>query len=299
MTTIVDTEQQTPTGPVADAVKTQEQRFKWRSWVHYPEGASQCEHATDGKCRDEEHFHALCRLPNPYQVRDITEKASAARARRLRMLRDPDSDPRVILEEELARLYTVPKDILVDELIDRNFSEDYSRALTEVEAIEVEDYTPEGDDEDGQVPKLYANIDQDREEYLRQRELPEEKREDDYAELEATYERYSRDVQEAMERVQKPARDHLLSLDIAELVDQVRKERIVQQGTEAYLHTYMTWQMFACTYKGTAKGMPNERAWTSVEQMKFAEESPVILLVKQAFEDLENQLARNRLGKDS
>ena len=92
----------------------------------------------------------------------------------------------------------IPKDIIVDELLEREFTETYTNAVREVDAIEDPDFIPKDDEE---IPKLYANIDQDREEYMRQRELPEEQRGDDYPELEKSYTAYSTAIEEAMDRL--------------------------------------------------------------------------------------------------
>lgn len=284
------------TAPVADAEKTQEERFKWRRWVHRGVGAAECEHKTDGKCADDEHFHALCRLPTPFQIRDITEKAAAAKARRLRMLRDPDSDARVILEDELDGLKFVDKELLADELLDEQFTEHYVEAVKLVDDLDDPDHVPEGEEP---IRKLYANIDQDREEYIRQRDLPEEQRGDDFAELEKTYAAYSKAIEEEMERLAKPRRDHLLSLTLEELIEQIRQRRMEAQGYEAHLHTFNMWQMYVCTYKPTGKGIPRERVWPTLEDMKYNEDGGVILEVRQAFEDLERDLARTRMGKES
>jgi hypothetical protein len=66
----------------AEAEKSHERLFKWSQWVHVGAWAQECEKRLTGDCTDEEHFHAWIRLPNPFQIRDITAKARAARARK-------------------------------------------------------------------------------------------------------------------------------------------------------------------------------------------------------------------------
>jgi hypothetical protein len=179
---------------VADAERTRHDIFRYSEYVHVGPGVEECElfvALADPErdksrplpvCSDPDHFHAWCRLPNPFQVRDIAEKASAARARRARMLKDPESDSHAILEAELDSLLDPTlKDIVVEEIIERDFAEDYDDAMRRVKAVEVEDFVPE--DEDDETPKLYANIEQDQEEFTRQTRLPEEQRGDDYEEL--------------------------------------------------------------------------------------------------------------------
>lgn len=288
--------QDTTNGTIADAEQAQEQRFKWRTWVHYGTGASECEHQTDGRCVNEEHFHALCRLPTPFQIRDITEKAAAAKARRLRMLRDENSDPRVILEDELDGLKFVDKEMLAEELLDEKFTEHYVQAVKDVDDLDDPSHVPEGDEP---IRKLYENIDQDREEYMRQRELPDDQRGEDFEELEKTYAAYSQAIEGAMDNIAKPRRDHLLSLSQDDLIEMIRQRRIEAQGYEAHLHTFNMWQMYVCTYKPVAKGIPHERVWKTLEDMKYNEDSAVIMQVRQVFEDLERGLARTRMGKES
>lgn len=279
----------------AEAEKTHEERFRWRGYVHVPASAETCEHATDGKCKEEDHFHALIRLPNPYQQQDIVEKAQAARARRLRMLRDEDSDARIVLEDQLYALKGVPLDIIADELVDKTFAEDYMDAVREVESRPDPDYVPEDDEE---IPALYANIDQDREEYARVKDLPEDKRPEDFEQLESAVAEYSKDVQAELERIQKPKSEHFMSLGEDELIDMVRRERINQQGTAAYLQAYQAWQAYTCTYRCGVKG-DGVRIWTDINQMRNEADTDIVLGVKVAFDALEAQLAKTREGKDS
>lgn len=273
----------------AEGELAHEERFKWREWVHLPQGAVTCEHATDGKCRDDDHFHAICRLPNAWQHDDIVEKAQAARARRVRLMRDEDSDPRVILEDQLDLLQDVPTEVIADELLERDFVEDYAAAITAVKERLDPDYIPEDEEE---IPKLFANIDQDREEYLRQQQLPEDKRTEDFAELESTYTRYSKAVAEELERIQKPKHDHLSSLDQGELIAQVRRQRMEQAATQAYLNTYVAWQMYLGTLKSNGK-----RVWDSFQAMREEADRDIVAGVREAFDHLDAQFSRGELGK--
>src|SRR5262245_8571172 len=78
--------------PKKDAQKAPGELFKFSAWVHIGVGADECEHAQTGNCADPGHFHAWCRLPNQFQHQDIRERALAAKARRIRQLRDPATD---------------------------------------------------------------------------------------------------------------------------------------------------------------------------------------------------------------
>lgn len=279
----------------AEAEKTTAERFKWRAWIHFPTDAADCVHAQDGRCENEEHFHALIRLPNAFQQADIVEKGQAARARKLRALRDTESDARVILEEQLDVLHNAEQSILVDELLDRGFTDDYMTAVREVESRDDPDYIPEDDEP---IPKQWAHIDQEREEYLRSHELPEDQRPDDFDQIEQRYGDYSTAVTDQVAEVQRPRREHLMSLEMDQLVDMVRRERIEDMGNQAYLKAYAMWQMFVGTYKGTTgKTPPTQRYWADMNYMRLIEDHDVITAVDEGFKELERQMARTRPGK--
>lgn len=288
----------------AAAEKSNDELFKWSSWVHVGAGADECDKRFDPRCKEEGHFHAWVRLPNPFQIRDITEKARAAKARRLRLLRDESSDPRVILESELDDLRDGGeslKDILADEIIDKDFPDDYSAAIRAVDDQPDMAWEPDEDGPENQeTPKLWANIDQDREEYQRQLELDEEARSEDYPELEKTVAAHSKAIEAEMAKIQEPRKKALLERPMDELIDVIRRDRMEQQGTEAYLHTFNTWQWYACTYKPRADGKrPKERVWSDINAMKYESDGDVILSLRQTFEELEARMARSRQAKNS
>lgn len=295
------TETEAPTttadAPVAEAEKTREQRFRWSAWVHYGDGALECDHKLDGRCGESDHFHAWIRLPNPFQHRDIQEKAAAAKARRLRALREDDSDARVTLELQLD-LMRESRSVLIEEIVDKDFPDDYTQAIREVDALEDETWEPDPEsDEEQAPPKLYAHIDQDREELARQRELDDEQRDaGEFERLQSTVAAYDAAVQDALKAIQDPRREALHARPMDELLEIVRRERIEALGVEAYLHTYNTWQMYVCTLKREGA---QERVWPSIEAMKYQESSEVIFEVSGAFQELEEAQAVDRLGKGS
>ena len=106
----------------AEATRSTAGLFQWSDYVHVGRGAEDCEHGQDGLCKDPEHFHAWVCLPNTFQIRDITDKARASKARKVRSLRDTDSDAHEVIEgderfehhdqdrEELQRLLALPED---------------------------------------------------------------------------------------------------------------------------------------------------------------------------------------------
>lgn len=302
-TTTATPETQTP-----QSTKDRPSLFKHAAWVHIGEGAEECEQRF-AKCDDDAHFHAWVRLANPYQVQDIIEKATAAKARRMRMLRDPDSDASVILEDELAEIRqsildaeqegqeNAMKAILVDEVFEADFQEDYTRAVREVDDLEDESAEPK---DDGKLPKLYANIDADREEYERQRELPEDQRGDDYEELEKTVANYSREIDRVMDANRAPRREALMAKSADEWVEMVRRDRIDRIAAEVHLQTFNLWQTFVCTYraagvKGDKPITPRERYFKSMEQLRFETPTDVVAGLHAAFRELEQTQGTERM----
>lgn len=292
-------EQEVP-GVVAEAQKDSEQSlFRWNAWIHVGAGAAECQNGTDGSCSDPAHFHAWCRLPNPWQFRDITEKATAARARYRKMLRDPDSDQAVALEDELEELSYMPEDVLIEELVDKHFPEDYAAAVRAVDAMEDEDWEPEEDEDEEDRPKRFAHIDQDREEYRRQQELPEDQRSADYPTLEKNIADYGRAVEQEMDRLMQPRRDALKGLSKEELISQIRPGRIEEKVTEVYLHWHAAWTWLSCTYKPRKNGTPNEAVWKDIHTMRQQAPPEVVEVLRATFDGLEGNLAASRRGKDS
>lgn len=290
MSAVADPQQTATEAPQAEAEKTRAEIFRYSSFVHVGDGAGECEHGEDGKCADELHFHAWVRLPNPFQVRDIAEKAQAARARRTRMLRDKDSDPYVILEAELDALSTEEhREDVASEIVGQEFIADYDAAVADVMEIEDPDHVPESEDEP--VRKLYANIAQDREEYNRQLAADEAQRTEDFAELEKTVNAFNLAVQEHLEKRQAPKMETFRTKPMDELIDKIRTLRIDGQAMESYLHTYNTWQWFVCTYKPKAKGTPNERVFKDFNQFRYETPNDVIRALQVTFTALEHGLA--------
>lgn len=291
--TIAEQQNGNGTPPEAAAEKTRQDMFRYASLVHVGEGAEECEHAEDGACQDDTHFHAWVRLPNPFQVRDIAEKAKAARARKVRMMKDTESDAYVVLESELDGIKSEEsRPLLVSEILDGDFVQDYDAAMKAVLDMDDPDYVPKDDDDE--IPKLYANIRQDQEEYERQSLLPEDQREEDYEELQKTMARFGDHLQEELEKIKEPRTKQLNERPIEELVDIIRQERIKSDGDEAYLHTYNSWMWFVCTFKPKKTGTPNERVFKDFTQFKYETPSEVIAVLQQTFTRLEGSLAGER-----
>lgn len=283
--------------PVAEAEQGRHQIFRYSTYVHVGPGAEECEQRENGKCRSEDHFHAWIRLPNPMQVRDIAEKAGAARARRTKMLKDPASDAYVILESELDMLREESaRESLIGEIVDRELPSDYDVALRVVMDEDEPGWVEPEDEPDATPPKRFAHIDQDQEEYRRQTLLSEDERDEDYPQLQKNVTEWSEAIQAELTKLQEPRRERLREMAVDELVEIVRNDRISESGTDAYLHTYNIWQWFVCTYRPRDKGVPNERVYKDIAQFKNEAPSEVIERLKDEFGALEVQLVGDRRG---
>lgn len=309
MSTAETTPTETPEAPAAEAERSRHDIFKYARWVHVapddcPLVVALRENPEAGRtvdlplCREPGHFHAWVRLPNPYQVRDINEKARAARARVIRMMRNPDSDAAVILEEELDALRDERvRDQLVSDIVDKDFATHYDEALTVVLDMEDPDWEPgEGDDEPA---KLYAHIEADQEEYARQVELPEDQRDETYPELQSTVASFASEVEKAMDAITQPMRESLQQRDLDELIEIARRDRIDAKATEVYLHTWNTWQWYVCTYEPVKRGTPAGRKFKDINTFKYETSEEIVSAIQSAFLDLESRLSRGRAQGNS
>lgn len=288
--------------PVADAEKTTDEIFQWSQHVHVGDGAEECPHGLDGACTVEGHFHAWVRLPNPFQLRDILDKANAAKARKLRELRDPDSDASVTLDGELegiTELGEEGKALIADELVAAEFTAINQRAVREVDALVDADADLADDEDADEPPKKWALIDQDIEELGRQELLAEGDRDEGFDALEKRVTDYRQAVAARMDALEEERRQELMQRTLEDLIRLVRRDRAQMLGTETYLHTYQTWEWYVCTFKPKAKGTPNERVWRDIGQMKYQTDSTIIVTLRHVFDGLESRLRSRRAGKGS
>lgn len=233
-TAVTETESPQATTPArrGDARKL----FKYSTYVHVGEGAEECEHAVDGACEDESHFHAWCRLPNSVQQEDIRRKALAAKARTIRGYKDKDADATVTLDNELAQIEDPAFiDMLVDDLIARDFVDDYTDAQRDV--IDA-DESP------------FEHIAQDRERFaeLGGADVAREDMTDEHRQLNDHINAYIEAVQDRLREIQKPKREELADRGIEKLVRLVRAKRVEQDGDQAFIATYNRWMWYVGTY---------------------------------------------------
>jgi hypothetical protein len=277
------------------ATVTPKEMFRWSSWVHVGPGSDECEDVDEQKdggvneCANPLHFHAWCRLPNQFQHREIREKAMAAKARKVRQLRDPDSDAYAVMEADLdalARQGDAAKPALLDEILGKDILRDYLEAANDVKEIEDDVQA-----EDAIEPALkYAHVEQDEIRLAELRAMPEDKRpKDEYEELGKHVAEFHEAVQKRLREVQQPRHDSLEAQDVNALVDLIRDNRIERDSMADFMHTYSAWSWLL----GTLKQPRGARVWGSIEQMEEAAPE-VIEALQVVYDDLEQ--TRNAAG---
>ena len=268
--------------------------FRYSAFIDIGPGAEGCEHSRDGECEDVEHFHVWCRLPNPLQHKDIRDKALAAKARKIRALRDPESDAFTIMDAELKSIEDESfRGVLIDELLQGEWAEDYIEAQRDTEELEE-----------------FQNLDQDRAEYRRlseaEADLSEAERSDELRQLEKHMTHYLDVVRGRLVEIQRPKREAFAARTMESLIDVVRSQRIEEMATAAFIDTYNTWMWFVGTYKvdphPTLK-RPWRGAWEEIGRSDQAApgtmlgESPeVIEALKKTYNDLSVSLQRGSAG---
>lgn len=263
------------TSPAEEA--TAKKMHAFSAYLHIGPGASECPNGENGQCKEVPHFHAWCRLPNQFERKTLRDKAAAASARTLRLLRDEDSDLRVILDNELdAVVARGDKESLIEEIVGKNFLEDHLQALREVKE-ENEDY---------------ETIDEDRERLRALAAMPEEERPtDEYEHLSAYLPKHTELVNARREAIEKPRREAVADKPVEELRDIVREQRIEALGNAGQVEEYSKWEWYICTLKPKSPdkpGFPNERVFAHINE--FTSSAPEILeAVAATITDLENE----------
>lgn len=260
-----------------DATRNSSQLFRYSSWIHEGHGAADCAEAETGACEDPEHFHAWCRLPNQMQHQDIRERALAAKARRLRQLRDPETDAHVILEADLDEARR-DRETMVDELVGKDWWKRHLEAMKDVEEREE-----------------FKLIDRDRE---RLRELnamdANDRPADEFSELERHFAAYTAALEKRRTEIEQPTRDATESLDDDQLVEQIREDRISDEGSQAFMDEYSRWEWFSGTYR-SADPITRRRRFETLEEL--GEAAPEIVeALRRTFNDLEQALRRGPQG---
>lgn len=251
--------------------------FKHSAYVHVGPGASDCPERQDGSCTNQMHFHAWCRVPNQFQHSSIREKAMAAKARKLRALRDPESDARTILDSGVEELvHTNAREEMIEELVQKDFLNDYSKAAAEV-----------GEEEE------FKTIAEDRERYRALAAMDEEQRPtEEYGELDKHMTSYGQKVQEAFQANQQPVRDSLQEKPIEELGELLKEQRMESEAQQAFNAGYSQWEQYIGTLKCTPDDkLPSERYFSDINQM-IAAAPEVVEALEATFQDLDAEASR-------
>jgi hypothetical protein len=261
----------------SDATKPPRELFRYSAYVHVGPGAEECEHRDDGACSNPEHFHAWCRLPNQFQHQDIRQRALAAKARRIRQLRDPEADSCVILEadlEEIAR--TGDQETVVDEIVGKDWWKRQLEAMRDVEEREE-----------------FEHIERDRERLGEIDRMPEDKRPaEERDEIERHLTAYGEAVDARRKELEDPVRAALADKSMDELVQMIRDDRVTAEASSAFMGTYSKWEWFAGTM---VCGQRDVRVFASIDALENAAPE-VVEALRTTYAELEVSLQRGPKG---
>lgn len=230
------------------------QLFEFSRYVHVGPAAEDCPDGENGNCDNHLHVHLWIRLPNPFQHSSIREKAQAAKARRIRLLRDPESDARTIIDGALAEIVARDdRESLIEEIANKDFMADHLKAMRTV----MED-------------EEFAHTEEDQERHRALREMdPTERPQEEYEELQSHLAKFNKRVTEERDKLQAPLRESVENEPIEKLVEMVREDRIQADSQIVFNDSYSKWEWFVGTLKprDPAKGLPNERYFGSIDQL--------------------------------
>lgn len=289
----------TETSP-AEARHPQE-LYKYSEWVHVGPGAEECENGMDGECNNSLHFHAWCRLPNQFQHQSIREKAMAAKARRVRLYRDPESDASLIIDNQFEEIEaTMGEDAARSTYIEEIVFKDYMKDFFEV-AQEMNDEEGEEDDE-----PPWATIHEDRERLRVLGQMdPDDRPNEEFAELQSHVKEYEETIEARVKERQDPVRESLQGRSLDELRGMVREQRIQKDANTVYMQTYTLWEQYIGTMR---RQVPkeveavHERVFKNVEHLRAAAPE-VVNALDTTFTNLDGEfgktLAPEMAGKDS
>lgn len=274
---VATTDERSPNGTVEHSPAeraTPQEMFRYAAFVHVGTGAAECEDGEDGSCGNALHFHAWCRLPNQHQHGSIREKALAAKARKIRQLRDPETDGFLVLESELDEAAAQPEN-LITEVVNKDFFRDRIEAMRDLM------------EED----EKFATIRADQERFAALMDTPEEQRNaDEFGELERHVGDFTRLLEERVAEKQGPLRESLAKKSPDELRKFVRDDRVNREGGMEFQRVYSLWEQYICTLRPVAEGTPSARVFAEVADLQAAAPE-VIDALDDIFTELESSLA--------
>lgn len=224
--------------------------YRYSTWLHVGAGAEGCAEVDEAEgrngCGDRSHFHAWCRMQNPLQQAEIRERALAAKARKIRQLRDPATDGYEILQEEFdarGREGDRSRGAVIDELMELDYWRDYYQSM--LDARQLED--PGSEDEDA---KRFARIEDDQMRLVRLEAMPEGDRpSDEYEELKRHMAAYQEAIDAELKRITEPKRLALDALDTDALLAQLRDKRIEAESQREFQRVFEIHQWLSCAYR--------------------------------------------------
>lgn len=263
--------------------QTHDQLFQHSRFLHVGPGAESCPDVKEEKfvsaCGNPVHFHAWIRTPNQFQHNSIRTKALAAKARKLRALRDPESDVRTILEGELETAKAQnATDVLIEEIVQKDGVKTYWQAMREVQ--EEEEFQHFEEDRN-RLNALAAKSEEERDE-------------EEYNRLSEHLIKYQERVRDAIADIERPLRESLAGKSIDELIEIVREDRIQAEAHQEFDDTYSLWEWYIGCMKLPRKetaGHPSERVYSDIEQLKAAP-AEVISALAEAFTELDAEAGR-------
>lgn len=270
----------------AEATRSTAELFEWSGYVHVGGDAPECEERLTGACSNPKHFHAWVTMPNPYQIRDIVDKARAAKARKRRALRDA-GDPAKGREPSDSYM------TLEDQLDSLREPEQYKQLITiiarrriEMSLVEILDSM--------QKDERFEHHAQDSEEFQRLEALPEDERDkEEYERLQADMMAYGEEMQKVVDERIETEQAHLKNETPDQVIEYERLFRIEDIASEAYLHIYYTWAIFTGTRKPSTEGFPSERKFKDPEALRNAPPE-VIVALREKLRSLEQRTTSGR-----
>ena len=258
------------------------QMFEFSTYVHVGPGAKECEDGENGQCQNSAHFHAWIRLPNQFQLSSLNEKREAATARKLRVLRDEESDSRAIIDGELEELRRASDHAaLVEAVASADFVKDHMAAMNAIRT----------DEERG-----FATIEDDRERLRALEQVPAEDRpQEEFEELQKQVAAYVDAVNEEREAIQRPLKESLEEKGLDDLIDMIRENRIQVIAREVGDEAYAQWQWYICTLQPKSPekpGYPQERIYGSIDHLKAAAPE-IIAALRDGFLEIEAAAGRS------
>lgn len=255
-------EQDTPTTEAPTPIAASTPTFRFNDTVTLPNGDT-----------------VMARLPNQFQQEDVSLKAAAAQARRMRQMRDPEADAYVVLESDMDDLSrSNDREAVIEELVDKDWWKDHLEAIKDVQETEE-----------------FKTIEEDMRRLEALTNRPEDQRpEEEYAELERHVTRYNEAVEAARDKRSEPRRRALDDRDLTDLIADVRESRIAAEGKRAYDRAFTLHEIATGTYY-VADDKPTTRYFASVEDVECADPE-VLHVLQSAFSALERQFNRGAVG---